>query len=495
MTPEAIVNDLSMFADLGTSAPQLVEASGSYVIRLVRDGVPVTVTIAADGRVRERIEADERKHASFRALLASPNWANLGKWADSQRTLLQDRVAGDTIPVTGSIAHSQDVGGVDLIDRALIPEGNSPRTQVLLIDGPAGIGKTSLIRSLAHKRAINFRRDQRPLILHVESRGRMLQNITDLMAFSLQTLRLSVTYDQVPVLVRHGLVTLAIDGFDELGDPNGYDLAWAQVNDLVVEARGQGQIILAGRETFIGRERMKKALTAIDENVDLLEAFTLRPIEPTAAREWLAEKGWTEDLLSSETASSLFERESYALRPFFLSELARDGVAEQIQNGDIGDLLSFLITAMIDREAQKFGKDIEAVTTSESRAEFVIRVMEEVARDLAENQSNAIPSDTLTWIAEISAEDIVPSSLSGILKNRSGVLAFLKDDDRRGYKNFAHEQVYNYFPLALRSVLFRREKYPSLLGEIFSVPIFSNLFLKCFVQQATTILKISSSGL
>jgi hypothetical protein len=190
MTPEAIVNDLSMFADLGTSAPQLVEASGSYVIRLVRDGVPVTVTIAADGRVRERIEADERKHASFRALLASPNWANLGKWADSQRTLLQDRVAGDTIPVTGSIAHSQDVGGVDLIDRALIPEGNSPRTQVLLIDGPAGIGKTSLIRSLAHKRAINFRRDQRPLILHVESRGRMLQNITDLMAFSLQTLRL-----------------------------------------------------------------------------------------------------------------------------------------------------------------------------------------------------------------------------------------------------------------------------------------------------------------
>jgi hypothetical protein len=36
---------------------------------------------------------------------------------------------------------------------------------------------------------------------------------------------------------------------------------------------------------------MKKALTAIDENVDLLEAFTLRPIEPTAAREWLAERG------------------------------------------------------------------------------------------------------------------------------------------------------------------------------------------------------------
>lgn len=190
---------------------------------------------------------------------------------------------------------------------------------------------------------------------------------------------------------------------------------------------------------------MKKALTALDENLDRLEAFTLCPIEPNTAREWLAQKGWTEHLLYSETASSLFERDSYALRPFFLSELAREGVAEQIENGDIGDLLSFLITAMIDREATKFGKDIEAVTTPESRAEFVIRVMEEVARDLAENQSSAIPSDTLAWLAEISAEEIVPPSLSGILKNRSGVLAFLKDDDRRGYKNFAHEQVYNYF--------------------------------------------------
>ncbi|CAP57645.1 NACHT domain-containing protein [Gluconacetobacter diazotrophicus] len=269
MTPEALLNDLSMFADLGTSPPQLVEVDDSLVVRLVRDGQPITLTVAADGRVRENIEANERRHANFRALLASSGWANLGKWADSQRTLLQERIAGDTIPIAGMLAQSQEEGGVALIDDTLASgsdDGTEPRTLVLLIDGPAGIGKTSLIRSLSYNRAVNFRRDQRPLILHVESRGRMLQNITDLMAFSLQTLRLSVTYDQVPILVRHGLITLAIDGFDELGDPNGYDLAWAQVNELVVEARGQGRVILAGRETFIGRERMKKALRACLES-------------------------------------------------------------------------------------------------------------------------------------------------------------------------------------------------------------------------------------
>lgn len=449
MIRETLMHDLSMFADLGTSPPQMSDENGSIVIRLVRDGQALTLTVKPDGRVHERSDDAERSHANIRALLASPGWANLGKWADSQRTLLQERIAGDTIPVLGMLAQGQKEGGVALLDQTLSAGSGSelidPRTLVLLIDGPAGIGKTSLIRSLAFNRASNFRRDQRPLILHVESRGRMLQNIMDLMAFSLQTLRLSVTYDQVPILVRHGLITLAIDGFDELGDPNGYDLAWAQVNELVVASRGQGRIILSGRETFIGRERMKKALTAIDEAVDTLEAFTLRPIQPGTARAWLAGKGWSEDLLYSEAVSPLFEPESYALRPFFLSELANDGVAQQVKDGEIGDLLSFLISAMTTREASKFGSDIENVTTPESRAEFVTIVMEEVARDLAENQSSAIQLETLSWLAEMSAENIVPESLYGILKNRSGVLAFLKDDDRRGYKNFVHEQVYNYF--------------------------------------------------
>lgn len=450
MIYEALLNDLSMFADLGTSPPYLVEVGNSCEVRLSRDGQSITLIIEADGSIRENVETyeEERHHVNFRALLASSNWANLGKWADTQRTLLQQRIKGDTIPIVGRLAQSQQEGDITLIDHAFAPNrstGHQPRTAVLLIDGPAGIGKTSLIRSLSYRRAANFRCDQRPLILHVESRGRMLQNITDLIAFSLQTLRSSVTYDQVPVLVRHGLVTLAIDGFDELGDPNGYDLAWAQVNDLIIEARGQGQIILAGRETFIGRERMKKALTALDEEMDQLDAYTLHPINPHIARSWLADNGWSEELLESEVVEPLFEPTSYALRPFFLSELARDGLAQQVQDGDIGDLLSFLIGAMTKREATKFGRDVENVTTEKSRSEFITRLMEEIARDIAENQSSAIPSETIFWLAEISAENIVPESLSGILKNRSGVLAFLKDDDRRGYKSFVHEQVYNYF--------------------------------------------------
>ena len=86
---------------------------------------------------------------------------------------------------------------------------------------------------MALKRSFEYKQRRDPLILHVQSRGKVLSNLQDLMAFSLQTLRLRITYDQAPILVRHGLITLAVDGFDELGDPSGYELAWAQVNDLI----------------------------------------------------------------------------------------------------------------------------------------------------------------------------------------------------------------------------------------------------------------------
>jgi hypothetical protein len=442
-----LIEELAPFADLGTEPPRGTETPNGILIRLARNGNEFSLQFGNDGRVTERSSADERIHLSFRALLASSQFADLGRWADSQLVLLRDQTKRETIPIVGSIAGSELEGDVTFLDEFIA--GNSgqslARTLIVLIDGPAGIGKTSLIRSLAFRRSENYRMTQRPLILHVESRGRVLQNITDLMAFSLQTLRLTVTYDQIPVLVRHGLVTLAIDGFDELGDPNGYELAWAQVNDLVQSSRGGGTLIFAGRETFISKDRIKAAIPAIDLALDRLEAFNLKSLKPAIARQWLANEGWTEETLQSDEVQPLFEEGSYALRPFFLSELARPGVQEQVAAGEIDELLSFLIDSMVRREAQKFGRDIESVTTDTQRELFVCRMMEEVARDLAENQTGSIQVETLAWLAEVVADGLVPAELTGILRNRAGVIAFLTDDERRGYKKFVHEYLYNFF--------------------------------------------------
>ncbi len=313
----------------------------------------------------------------------------------------------------------------------------------------------------------------------------MLQNIMDLMAFSLQTLRLNVTYDQVPVLVRHGLIVLAIDGFDELGDPNGYELAWAQVNELVVGARGQGSILLAGRETFVGRDRLTSALQGFRPDSDDLYTFTLQPITPTLAKQWLKERGWTDSIFSQENVAPLFEPGSYALRPFFLVELAGEGVRDQVENGEVDDLMWFLVETMIDREATKFGDDVARVTSEEQRRNFVIRFLGEVARDLAENQTEAISNDSLMWIAELVAHETVTASLVGILKNRASVVAFLADDDRRGYKRFSHAQLLNHFLSRITVDAILESEIPKYVRR----NIFGSEFLARFVDVTRHVAK------
>jgi hypothetical protein len=108
---------------------------------------------------------------------------------------------------------------------------------------------------------------------------------------------------------------------------------------------------------------------------------------------------------------------------------------------------------MLVRESGKFGKDVENVTSHAQRAEFITLLMEEIARDLAENQTDALSGDTLIWLSDVASTNI-PSEVQGIVRNRVQVMAFLTNDIRPGYRRFIHEQVQNYFlaQVTLRSV-------------------------------------------
>ena len=376
---------------------------------------------------------------------------DLRKWAGSQKASLKAvlRSIGEPIPVQGVLADHGTQMDIEQIDDLLVsPDGRSgdeSSVQVLLIDGPAGIGKTNFIERLALSRATQYTISQRPLILHVQSRGRVLTFLDDLIAFSLQTLRLRITYDQLPVLVRHGLVVLAIDGFDELGDPNGYDLAWGQINDLVNHVRGEGTLVLAGRETFIGKERMVGSIKSLSEDRDTINVLSLKLPEKHEAMTWLRqpENGWSDEQLHS--VSELFEPGSYMLRPFFLAQLADREVAEAFRNEMLGYPLAFLVDLMIEREAGKFGEAVERHMDLEERKTFVREFLQEVARDMADQQSDALDETGILWIVDVVTGEDVPSEVRRLLRNRANVMAFLTTDERPGYRRFAHSQLFNHF--------------------------------------------------
>lgn len=462
-TNELTARDLNPFADPGTSI-DVIEAG----FKLTRSERPITIVRDNTGYM---ISADEKSghYSGIGAILASPLFADLAKIARYQAAhLAPERIAGRPVPITCGM---KEVAG-EFPDwrhsekpweslngwlRTAQSSRNAGGTDFLLIDGPAGVGKTTIVREAALARAETFD-GSAPLILQVVSRGRVLQNIPDLIAFALQDVRSGLTVSQLIVLMRHGLVTLAIDGFDELSDPNGFETAWSGLNGLIREARGAATFLLAGRETFVSTDTMRKQLTSFNVERDRLVALSLADPNPSAAREWLLEQdGWSPELIRREFVEPIFVEESYALRPFFLHLISREPEALASDQPPASDLLTYLVDTMIRREAKKFIETLDPPDGSNAEARFelyVKRFLEEVARDLAENQTEALSDDALDLLARVAADGLLPDDQIAAVAQRARTVVFLANDLKAGDVRFAHEQLLQHFLAreALRSV-------------------------------------------
>ena len=475
-----ILDEMAVFADLGTEPAQGDHTREGFVVRLFRNGHELALVFPddGDGKVIERCRREEpRTHASYLALLASERFGNLRSWARIQARLLRATAIQPAIRVEGAVAGGDTMLMADGLDDFLqSSERDGESVQVLLIDGPAGIGKTKFIEALALARASSYGRRRHPLVLHVQSRGRVLSYLQDLIAFSLQRLRLSVTFDQLPILARHGLVTLAIDGFDELGDPDGYDLAWSQVNQTIDDLRGAGTLILAGRETFIGLDRLKKTLRALRPH-DVVHGLTLRPPSPEEAQRWLLRKDWTKG--DVEKISYLLEPDSYALRPFFIARLAEEEITESIRDSAGTSLLPILINLMVERESEKFGEAVERVLNPKERLQYADCFLREVAQYMADDQTDIIDEIRLTWMVDMALPETVDDpDIINLLKNRASVMAFLAEDAQRGFRRFSHSQLFNYFLSAAAIASVSGGEIPKYVRR----NIFSADFLAVFVE-------------
>ncbi len=453
LNKDSLYQDLLPFGDVGGSAPKVAVRDSVIQVKMERDGRPLKIVIdEGKGKIQTTHGGMQaRSHASLAAMFASEVFANLKRWADVQRDVLQ-RDANQPlklIPIRGATHDGKEILSVADVDDLIVAtdsEITDDVVRILLLDGPAGIGKTNIIEQVALSRAVNYRTCQKPLLLHVKSRGRVLSNLQDLMAFSLQALRLSITYDQVPVLVKHGLIVLAIDGFDELGDPNGYELAWGQVNELVTSVRGSGVLVLAGRDTFMGRSRLLKDVKSLREGVDIVAAVEMKLPLPEQAKTWLKSNGWSDAHFSLPALSVLLEEDSYALRPVFLRMLGSGDVKpKQLQDKKESYLTPLLVNYMIDRESTKFGKAVEASLSAKEIGGFVGEFLREVARDMADSQTEALDEAALGWLAEAALGDGHSDEVISLVRNRASVVAFLANDERQNYKRFVHSHLMNYF--------------------------------------------------
>ena len=190
------LSDLQLFADPFEEFKSALDADG-WTASLVRKGEEIALRREANGVIRALSGSGQRRYRSLRGLLVSEPFANLERLASAQMHLSSGLVDPETgglkefLPNAGEIEHGQ--GQTEALEYERVRDilaRPEDRLRVFVVDGVAGVGKSYLIERLVRSRAEPASyRNGTPLLLHVESRGKVLTSLNDRIAGTLSNLR------------------------------------------------------------------------------------------------------------------------------------------------------------------------------------------------------------------------------------------------------------------------------------------------------------------
>ena len=444
------LSDLQLFADPFEEFKSAPDADG-WTASLVRKGEEIALRREANGVIRTLSGPGQRRYRSLRGLLVSEPFANLERLASAQMHLSSGLVDPETgklkefLPNAGEIEHGQ--GPTEALEYERVqdvltrPEG---RLRVFVVDGVAGVGKSYLIERLVRSRAVPASyRNGTPLLLHVESRGKVLTSLNDRIAGTLSSLRAGFFEEELKPLVRHGAIQLAIDGFDELSDSRGYDRAWGALRDFIRDLRGKGTCILAGRDTMLDASSVREGLgNTVDSGS--LDFLRLRHPQASEVRKWMARRpDWKDCSKTLNMLEKRIEESEYLRRPFFISRIADLG-PDRFRDAQ-GEPIVEIIEGIVDREGPKLTGDSSDIDP-ELASRLYAKVLSEAARMMMDDETNEIEAEWLGLFVEEEFGEHVSPEMVKALAQRAQAFALMEEgagDDRK--RSFPHETVRSYF--------------------------------------------------
>lgn len=440
LSAEQLVRDLRLFADPATELAHK-ESGGKLWVELIRDGRDQSYSIdLASGESIARHNRN-RSYASIQSLLASEEFVNLRAMRATQRRLLASKRPDLYIEPEGQLIYRDGTTGSLHLDefRKVVSSAEPDRLTLLLLDGPAGIGKTSLIERLVYERADPA--SSLPPLLHVVSSGSRLTDLNKALAHATQILRSNVTFDQVPVLVRLGVLQVAIDGFDELVDPEGYKDAWSALRHFLAEVHTGGPIILSGRDTFFDQQSFEERLASRISNLRLMQG-RLQPVSVSSAEAFLRQSGWSESDIATARDHGWFRPGSYQLRPFFLTQIGSQGGWAELQASH-GSPQSFLVSRFVGREADIVARMVEI--SRESAEEALWDFYGILVEDMATSESEYVDEAYLALACELAFQDRVSPPDLNKLAFKAGSFGLLESNGSRGLRRLPHSELQNQF--------------------------------------------------
>ena len=442
--------DLQLFADPFEAFESLPGVDG-WKANFVRKGEDIAIQRESNGAIRTLVGPGQRRYRSFKGLLVSETFANLERLASAQRyrtANLTDPGTGclkEFLPVAGEIRRSDGHDERLTFDRVRdMLEQSEDRLRVFVIDGSAGVGKSHLIERIVRSRAEPASyKSGKPLLLHVESRGKVLTSLNDRIAGTLSSLRARFFEEELKPLVRRGAVQLAIDGFDELSDSRGYVRAWGAVRDFIRDLQGKGTCVLAGRDTMLDLATVREGLgNAVSDDAVIF----LRIQHPPAhdVRVWLSRREeWRDkrDVLNS--LERRIESSEYLRRPFFISRIADLG-PDYFQDAQ-GEPIAELMESIVRREGEKL-TGVSTDIGTELATKLCGEVFSEIARLMMDDETSEIETGLVELLVnEVFTGHANPEMVKALVQ-RAKALALLEEDAGDGNKrSFPHETVRSYF--------------------------------------------------
>ena len=444
------LEDLQLFADpFEVFRPS--SNGGGWTATFVRKGEEIAVRREADGAISMLRGPGQPRYRNLKGLLVGEAFADLGRLASAQMHVtrnLADEETGEpkeSLPNAGRIERGRDTAELtfdSVCDRLESPEA---RLRVFVLNGAAGVGKSHLIERIVRRRAARASYTSgAPLLLHVESRGKVLTSLSDRIAGTLSSLRAGFVEEELKPLVRRGAVQVAIDGFDELSDSRGYARAWGALRDFIRELGGRGTCVLAGRDTMLDVATVREGLghTVNDDSITLLH---VEHPPAGAVRGWLSRRGsWSGRNKELELVERLVKESQYLGRPFFVSQIADIG-PDQLQEAQ-GDPVADLMECIIRREGPRLTAEVGFDPVIASR--LYRQVLSEIALMMMDDETSAMDVDLVRLVIEEVFTGEADAETVKALAQRAGALALLEEKETAGdggKRSFPHETVRSYF--------------------------------------------------
>ena len=444
------LEDLRLFADPFEEFRSSL-AVGGWTASLVRKGEEIAVRREPNGVVRTLSGPGQGQYRSLKGLLVGEAFANLERLANAQVHLarsLVDRETGELkefLPNAGEIRFEGKAPEPLTFDRVReILRQSENRLRVFVVDGVAGVGKSCLIERIVRNRAQpSSYKSGHPLLLHVESRGKVLTSLNDRIAGTLSSLRASFFEEELKPLIRRGAVQLAIDGFDELSDSRGYDRAWGALRDFIRDLGGRGTCVLAGRDTMLDTRAVREGLgNTIGD--DALIFLHLRHPPATEIKKWISHNP---DWHGRKAELSLLEKQTesneYLRRPFFVARIADLGPDRFLAAQ--GEPIVEVIDAIVRREGPRLTGDSSRIDPGLA-SKLYGDVLSEVARMMMDDETDEIEEEFVGLLVEEVFDGHAEPEMVKALAQRAQALALLEEnsgDTRK--RSFPHETVRSYF--------------------------------------------------